>query len=118
VPSLGIRLLSDLRDVFTDDDVLATESIVGRLLRLDESPWADIKGKELNDRELAKLLRPYGMRPIVVRIGTATPRGYRRADFVDAWRRYLLPLPPYRGATSATAATREDWSNGAEGMRG
>jgi hypothetical protein len=105
-PSLGVRLLADVRSVFGDDDVLATESIIIRLVALDESPWAEIRGKELNDRELAKLLRPYGIRPSVVRIGTATPRGYRAVDFVDAWKRYL-PAPPRESATSATSATNE-----------
>jgi hypothetical protein len=59
---------------------------------LDESPWADIRGKPLNDRGLATRLRPYRIKPRTIRIGEATPRGYRRADFVPIWKRYL-PLP-------------------------
>ena len=38
--------------------------------------------------------------------GGATPRGYRREDFVDAWERYLLPLAA-RSATTATGETIE-----------
>jgi 5S rRNA maturation endonuclease (ribonuclease M5) len=103
-PSLGVRLLCDLRTVFADDDVLATESILVRLRGLDESPWAEIDGKELNDRGLARRLRPYGVGPKVVRIGSATPRGYVRTDFADAWKRYLH-VPRHDGATSATSTT-------------
>ena len=90
-PSLGVRLLSDLREVFGTEEILPTESILGGLYALDEAPWADIKGKELNDRTLASKLRQYEIRPKVLRIGAATLRGYRREDFVDAWQRYLAP---------------------------
>ncbi|RUU84046.1 DUF3631 domain-containing protein, partial [Mesorhizobium sp. M7A.F.Ca.MR.176.00.0.0] len=103
-PSLGVRLLSDIKVVFSDNEVLATESILLRLCNLDESPWADIRGKPIDDRHLAQKLRPYGIKPKVVRIGTATPRGYHRSDFIDAWKRYLS-LPPQDSATSATSAT-------------
>ena len=51
--SFGIKLLSDLRHVFGDADAQATESILKALHGLDESPWADIKAKPLNDRGLA-----------------------------------------------------------------
>ncbi|SIT53158.1 conserved hypothetical protein [Mesorhizobium prunaredense] len=105
-PSLGVRLLSDIKTVFSDNDVLATESILLRLCNLDESPWSDIRGKPIDDRHLAQKLRPYGIKPKVVRIGTATPRGYHRTDFIDAWKRYLSP-PPQESATYATSATAE-----------
>jgi hypothetical protein len=102
-PSLGIRLLSDIRGIFGDGDALQTEAILGALHGLVESPWADIKGKPLNDRGLASRLRPYGIKPKVLRIGDATPRGYARVDFHDAWLRYLGPAH----RRSATCATNE-----------
>jgi hypothetical protein len=43
-PSLGIRLLSDLRQVFGDAEGLSTETILTALHGLVEAPWADIKG--------------------------------------------------------------------------
>jgi hypothetical protein len=90
---LGVRLLADTRTVFGDDDQAATSAILNRLHNLDESPWADIRGKPLNDRGLAALLKPYGIKSKTIRVGSATPRGYRRADFLSAWKRYLPPLP-------------------------
>jgi hypothetical protein len=104
VPSLGVRLLADLRVVFGSDEVLATESILQRLKMLDESPWVEIRGKPLDDRGLAQMLRPYDVKPKVVRIGTATARGYQRSDIADAWRRYLPPSPE-KSVTSVTAVT-------------
>jgi hypothetical protein len=108
-PSLGIRLLSDIRDIFGHADSMQTEAILGALHGIVESPWADIKGKPLNDRGLASRLRPYGIKPKVLRIEGATPRGYAREDFHDAWLRYLGP-PHCRSATSATNETDNPWS--------
>jgi len=101
-PSYGIQLLTDLRAVFGDADKLATETILKALHERDESPWRDIKGKPLDGRGLARRLREYGIKSRTVRIGNATPRGYERADFHDAWARYL---PSPTSATSATSAT-------------
>lgn len=112
-PSLGIRLLADLREVFGDRDAMATDEILSALHGVPESPWADIRGKPLNDRGLASRLRHYGIKPKVIRIGESTPRGYARGDLVDAWRRYLSS-PPCGGATSATSATA---ANGSDSRR-
>jgi hypothetical protein len=87
----GVQLLSDLYDVFGGEDKLATETLLHRLMALPESAWADIYGKQLNERGLATRLRKYGVKPKVVRIGGATPRGYAAADLDDAWKRYVLP---------------------------
>ena len=46
----------------------------------------------LSDVGLAARLRDYGIKPKTIRTGDATPRGYWREDFEDAWRRYLPPL--------------------------
>jgi Protein of unknown function (DUF3631) len=88
-PSLGIRLLSDLRTLFGNVDVMATDTILKKLHELIESPWGDLRGKPLNDRGLAKLLRPYDVKPKLLRIGSYVGRGYAREDLHDAWVRYL-----------------------------
>ena len=89
-PSLGMRLLADLREVFADHEALPTKSILQALCLMDESPWMEIKGKALNDRTLASKLRRYEIKPKVLRIGATTLRGYQRSDFLDAWSRYLV----------------------------
>jgi hypothetical protein len=92
--SLGLRLLADLHTIFAaGEERLDSKTVLERLCRLDESPWEDLRGKRLDARALATLLRPYAIKPRVIRVGEATPRGYERADFLDAWRRYL-PQPP------------------------
>ena len=91
--SLGLRLLADMRTVLGDDEAKTTVGILDKLQKLDESPWASVgkSGKPLSDRGLAVRLRAYGIKPKVIRVGGATPRGYRRDDFADAWLRYLPP---------------------------
>src|SRR5215470_12685835 len=56
--SLGIRLLSDIRQIFGDETELATKTILDRIHDLPEAPWTDVKGKPLDDRGLASRLRP------------------------------------------------------------
>lgn len=89
--SLGIQLLRDLRQVFGTADALPTDSILRSLHAMDESPWADLKGKPLDSRGLSWRLRQYGIAPRGIRIGDTTPKGYRREDLHDAWARYLTP---------------------------
>jgi hypothetical protein len=105
-PSLGIRLLADLRTVFSTDE-MSSKSILHALHAIEEAPWSELKGKPLDERGLAYRLRQYGIRPKTVRLGAATARGYTRTDMVDLWERYLLPL----AATSNTSNT-SDTSSG------
>ena len=104
--TLGERLLADLRDVFGDADVMRTETILAALHKISEAPWGDYYGHPLSPRDLAKLLRPYGVRSTDVKIDGAAWKGYRREHLHDPWDRYL---PPAGGgsATSATSATAQ-----------
>jgi hypothetical protein len=110
--TLGERLLADLRGIFTSDDTLHTETLVAALVKLDESPWAEFRGKPLTPRGLAGLLKPYGVESGDVRIGETVRKGYQRADLADAWTRYLPQQDTSReapecSATSATSATAQ-----------
>ena len=106
-PSLGIRLLADLKTVFGDALEMPTEAILRELHSLNESPWNDLKGKPLNDRGLALRLRQYEVKPTVLSGGAH--RGYRSEDLHDAWERYLLPLlSPDGSVTSVTSVTSEN----------
>jgi hypothetical protein len=107
-PSLGIRLLADLREVFGDHEVMASETIVEKLCAMEESPWGDRRGKPLDKRGLAHRLRPYDIRSTNVRIGDKVIKGYRREDLWDAWQRYLAPRSQ-ESATSATAGRPRHW---------
>ena len=128
-PSIGVLLLRDLREVFGDQDKLATETILDALIAMSESPWGELRGKPIDSRWLSRQLHKYGVASKAVRIGDRTPRGYAAADLADPWARYValsegaigklghtqeqmqqpgLSLPPMESATSATSATCDD----------
>jgi hypothetical protein len=89
--SMGVRLLEDLRTVFTEANAehLFTETVVSSLIGLEESTWADIRGKALDARSLSRRLARYQVASKTVRIGDRTLKGYDRADLADVWSRYL-----------------------------
>jgi hypothetical protein len=92
--SLGTRLLADLRTIFKDYELMPTKRILLKLRKLPESPWADIKGKALEDRGLATRLRPYEIKSKNVRVDGKIVKGYAKTDFYDAWLRYLPAFSP------------------------
>lgn len=104
--SIGVRLLADLRDVFGDAEALHGSTILEALHKIEEAPWGDWYGRALTPRDLARLLKPYGVTAVDVKIADVTRRGYRRDHLHDAWSRYLSPPDSDEGsATSATSAT-------------
>ncbi|MFE4420869.1 DUF3631 domain-containing protein [Streptomyces sp. NPDC056817] len=107
--SLGVRLLTDLRDhVMAGIDRLPTVAILDRLNALDDAPWADLHGKPLDNRRLSKMLAEYmtaDNEPIAsrnIKAAGSVLKGYYSADLWDAWARYCppppeSPLPPLPG---------------------
>lgn len=104
-PSFGVRLLSDIRTAFGDSDRLATVTLLERLNSLEDAPWGDLRGKALDPRGLSGRLRKYEIRSRNIRMLEQVVKGYDRADFHDAWARYLPPQE--KSATTATAATSQ-----------
>jgi putative DNA primase/helicase len=94
-PSVGVQLLADIREIFRAER-LSSEDMCKALGDLDDRPWADYgDGFAINQRQIAKLLKPFGIAPKSVRLGPgSTPKGYMAAQFEDAFARYLPPIPP------------------------
>ncbi len=101
--SVGIRLLTDIRDAFDGEDHLTTAVLLARLHALDDAPWADWYGQPLSARGLAKLLDPYRVSPAQRRVHGEKARGYFRVDFLDAWARYAPPGGPVPSVPSVPA---------------
>lgn len=116
--SLGVRLLTDLWDIFGTYDErgdervrtgteteLATATILSRLRAIEEAPWDSFgkPPKPLDARGLASRLHGYGVKSCnLPRTGDgARPKGYLAADLADPWLRYVPesrtaapPAPP------------------------
>jgi hypothetical protein len=103
----GLRLLADCREVFegTTEDFLPTAELRTALITLDQSAWADIRGREITPHYLGKLLRAFGIESKRSRpSGVGNPvHGYFRAYFRDAWDRYASSSP--ESDTSGTSGT-------------
>ncbi|MET9361945.1 DUF3631 domain-containing protein [Streptomyces sp. NPDC006632] len=114
--SLGVRLLTDLRDrVFCGVDRMPTAAILEVLLSLDDAPWADMSEdgqstKPLTARGLSKLLSQYvkpddtRIKPRGIRVGSTTPKGYYAEDLEDAWSRYCSPPQEIRNIRHAATS--------------
>jgi hypothetical protein len=100
--SLGVKLLSDIRGAFGAGhcDKIATQELLKALVDQEtDAPWASMWEMDLKNgntrgpaQKLAKLLKPYRIKPDVIRLPDgSTPRGYRVEDFSEAWKRYLPP---------------------------
>ncbi len=115
-PSLGVMLLRDIRTVFNTVAArnLVTDQLLTNLREIEEAPWAVIrKGEPLDARGLAQRLRKYGIQPKPIRDSDRVFKGYTRAQFEDAWSRYLPALGP-AAMESVTAVTESPslWTGG------
>lgn len=100
-----IRLLADLRDVFDAQpaqhtlegpvacDRLRSEVLVSALLAIEDAPWSQLSRGPLSAAGLARRLRPFDIGPAKIRFADKTLQGYLRAQFDDAWDRYLPSSP-------------------------
>jgi hypothetical protein len=85
---LEVELLRDCRPIFDGRDKLSDAQLVDAL-RVNGNGWDEYYDRGLKKRDVAALLKPYGVHSTSVRIEGQVKRGYRRDDFVDAWSRCL-----------------------------
>jgi len=102
------QLLADVREIFDvlHADRLTSEALVEQLCKLTTRPWGEgRRGKPLNQNGLARLLRPFDIVPKTIRLGSNTAKGYERADFNDAFSRYI---PAEEGVSNRNTVTTID----------
>lgn len=104
----GHVLLVALREIFkTETSPLASKTICTALNEDEELPfggWSE--GRGIAPRDLAKLLRPYGIKPRNVRQAgwTGTAKGYHAEQFDEAWARYAAEEDARAAEPSGEAA--------------
>jgi hypothetical protein len=96
---IHIRMVFDARGV----DRISSAVLIGGLLEIEDAHWGDWRGplddrpsRKLSQDELARLVRPFGIRPKSVwpvrrRPGDKSAKGYYRWRFEDAWASYCPP---------------------------
>jgi len=100
----GVVLLTDIRTVFTvlGVDRITSATLVEALLKLDDGLWTEWRGVN-DDRpartELARLLRPFEIRPKTVwpirrRPSDKSARGYYKWQFESVWASYCQADTP------------------------
>lgn len=84
---LSASLLSDVKEIFKLKKVaqLRTQSILDVLRADKKKPWATFcTGKPIGPRQLASLLKPYGIHSCDLRFSGSAYKGYKKDWFVNA----------------------------------
>jgi putative DNA primase/helicase len=88
--AINVELLGDIRLIVGEADIVRSDGLVAELTADPERPWAEWKrGKPLTQRQLAGLLRPFGIVSETVHLPGRLPgKGYKRVHFEEAWAAY------------------------------
>lgn len=85
--SARVMLLQDMKALFEEKETWASSELVGRLAEMEHRPWPEWrKGQRISARQVATLLRDFGISPHQI---SSKARGYRARQFEDAFARYL-----------------------------
>ena len=93
--TIGVQLLADIKEVFASVESIWTEDLLKRLHAMVERPWCEFgrTRKPISPRQLAGLLKPFGIAATQVWHDGANKRGYAVEQFSEAWTRYLCASP-------------------------
>lgn len=101
----GVLLLADLHTLFhtpafEDAKAIKTDTILSALLGREDRPWKEYGWgqKPITPQGLAKLLKPFSVKPTTVNLAGERVKGYRRDRLEAAWERYM---PPSNGGERA-----------------
>jgi putative DNA primase/helicase len=106
--SVTVQLLADIHSIFGTPQKLTSEALVKELAEMEDRPWAEWgkSGKPISKIQLAGLLKPFGIKPGPIRIGSSVLNGYKREQFDDAFARYI----PNQNPTSLQPVPDVDFS--------
>jgi hypothetical protein len=100
-------LLGDIKAIFAEKekDRLGSADLIAALQAIEGRPWAEYgkNKKPISQNQVANLLKPVGVAPVVLREGKKTARGYQLAQFAEAFDRYLCAgeIPDRNTVTNA-----------------
>lgn len=102
--SAGVMLLRDVVAAFEarpGEKAIPSGELVERIVGIEDRPWAEWqRGRPITTNGVAKLLKPFEVRPRNVRLTSGVVKGYDRAEVEAAFARYaqtpsIEPLQRY-----------------------
>ena len=120
--SLPVKMLGDIRDIMDgkhEDQMslagsdkmerIQSAELLKELLQIETSPWDTLmKGRPITASKVARLLKPFEIAPGNVKFDGVVKKGYHRAQFEDAWARYLPKAEEKAGAVSRQSAAETE----------
>jgi putative DNA primase/helicase len=91
--AMGELLLEDIRTISAENPgaLITSQTIVSLLNAMEDRPWPEVSnGRPLTAPKLARMLKPFGIRPKLIRVDKVPSRAYAVASFRDAFTRYLV----------------------------
>lgn len=103
--SITTAVLRDIHTFFSGSgqDRVRTGDLLAYLHGIEENPWGDWYGRPLSAHSLSRLLRPYRIKTLPVRVEGETVRGYKAEQFADAFAR-ALTVTGVTGVTPQSAS--------------
>lgn len=100
------------QDPFASAEKIATADLLKALCENEEWRWATYnKGRPIAARQVAAILKGYGINSTNVNLGgDKRPKGYIKADFEDAFARYISVSGPSSPVLSATPLHHNDFN--------
>jgi hypothetical protein len=87
----GVMMLRDIAEIFAARHVdrVANTEILSELMMLEDRPWMEWRnGKPISPNSVAKLMKPFGIKVAVKKLGGNTARVYLRSEVEAAAARY------------------------------
>ncbi|MCL5776440.1 DUF3631 domain-containing protein [Limibaculum sp. FT325] len=92
----GVVAIRDLMALFEQHacERLQSSELVAWLVQMEDRPWGELKqGRPITAISLARLLKPFGIKPRQMKFGTYGAKGYQRSEIRDAYDRYCATMP-------------------------
>jgi putative DNA primase/helicase len=112
-PSLGVQLLVEMHKLFATRTEITSVELVEILTSDPTSPWCEYRGArglagKITQRQIADLLEPYEIHPVVIhptKRKNLRRHGYKKVQFEDAFARFLPRDPNIRTSTTKRKKT-------------
>lgn len=111
--SMGVMLLADIRNLFQkrNAQLIKSADLADALKEMEDRPWPEFsQAKPITVRQIARLLKLFGIKPDDHRGADGVKKGYTLEQFTEAFSRYL---PQDEKLSATPLQTKQDAGFGA-----